>query len=63
MVDDAGPLGLDAVKAVFDDQKVVSDAGIVLLATLATRRVSRVWLIGSSAWIALGRGLVTRGAK
>jgi hypothetical protein len=37
MVDDAGPLGLDAVKAVFDDQKVVSDAGIVLLATLATR--------------------------
>nr|MDQ2897875.1 IS1380 family transposase [Actinomycetota bacterium] len=37
MVDDAGPLGLDAVKAVFDDQKVVSDAGIVLLATLADR--------------------------
>jgi hypothetical protein len=30
MVDDAGPLGLDAVKAVFDDEKVVSDAGVLL---------------------------------
>ncbi|MEA2372121.1 MAG: hypothetical protein QOH12_2515, partial [Solirubrobacteraceae bacterium] len=37
MVDDAGPFGLDAVKAVFDDEKVVSDAGILLLATLAGR--------------------------
>jgi hypothetical protein len=37
MVDDAGPLGLDAVKAVFDDEKVVSDAGVLLLATLARR--------------------------
>jgi hypothetical protein len=37
MVDDVGPVGLDAVKAVFDDEKVVSDAGVMLLATLAQR--------------------------
>ena len=31
------PVGLDAVEVVFDDERVVSDAGIALVATLAER--------------------------
>jgi hypothetical protein len=37
MVQDAGPVGLDGVRVVFDDRRAVSDAGIVLVATLAER--------------------------
>ena len=37
MVHDDGPVGLDGVKVAFDDERVVSDAGIVLAATLAAR--------------------------
>jgi hypothetical protein len=37
MVQDDGPLGLDRVDVVFDDERAVSDAGIVLVATLAAR--------------------------
>ncbi|GAC1663347.1 MAG: IS1380-like element ISMsm10 family transposase [Candidatus Dormibacteraceae bacterium] len=37
MVHDDGAVGLDAVAVVFDDERVVSDAGIVLVATLAER--------------------------
>jgi len=37
MVQDDGPVGLDGVRAVFDDRRVVSGAGIVLVATLAAR--------------------------
>jgi Transposase DDE domain group 1 len=37
MVQDDGPVGLDAVRVVFDDRRAVSDAGIVLVATLAAR--------------------------
>jgi hypothetical protein len=37
MVNDDGPVGLDGVGVCFDDERVVSDAGIVLLATLAER--------------------------
>jgi hypothetical protein len=37
MVHDDGPVGLDGVQVAFDDERVVSDAGIVLLATLAGR--------------------------
>jgi Transposase DDE domain group 1 len=36
-VDDAGPVGLGHVKVAFDDEKVVSDAGIMLVATLVDR--------------------------
>jgi hypothetical protein len=38
MVHDDGPLGLDGVQVKFDDERVVSDAGIALAATLATAR-------------------------
>jgi hypothetical protein len=37
MVQDDAPVGLDGVRVVFDDERVVSDAGIVLVATLAGR--------------------------
>ena len=37
MVDDGGPVGLDDVQVAFDDERVVSDAGIMLAATLAER--------------------------
>jgi hypothetical protein len=37
MVHDDGPVGLDGVRVAFDDERVVSDAGIALAATLAAR--------------------------
>jgi hypothetical protein len=37
MVQDDGPVGLDGVQVRFDDERVVSDAGLMLTATLATR--------------------------
>ena len=37
MVQDDGRVGLDAVGVAFDDRRAVSDAGIVLVATLAAR--------------------------
>ena len=37
MVQDDEPVGLDGVRVVFDDDRVVSDAGIALVATLAGR--------------------------
>ena len=37
LVHDDGPVGLDCVRVDFDDERVVSDAGIVLVATLAGR--------------------------
>jgi hypothetical protein len=37
MVHDGGPVGLDGVRVCFDDDRVVSDAGIALVATLAGR--------------------------
>ena len=37
MVQDDGPVGLDGVRVKFDDERVVSDAGLMLLAALAAR--------------------------
>ena len=37
MVQDDGPVGLDGVRVCFDDERVVSGAGIALVATLAGR--------------------------
>jgi plastocyanin len=36
-VQDDGPVGLDGVQVEFDDERVVSDAGVMLVATLAQR--------------------------
>jgi hypothetical protein len=37
VVQDDEPVGLDGLRVVFDDERVVSDAGLMLLATLASR--------------------------
>jgi len=37
VVQDDGPVGLDGVRVAFDDERVVSDAGILLAATVAAR--------------------------
>ena len=37
MVHDDGPVGLDGVEVKFDDERVVSDAGVLVLATLVAR--------------------------
>ena len=37
VVQDDGPVGPDGVRVEFDDERVVSDAGLMLLATLAAR--------------------------
>jgi hypothetical protein len=37
MVQDDGPVGPDRVRVAFDDRRAVSDAGVVLAATLAAR--------------------------
>ena len=37
MVQDDEPVGLDGVRVEFDDERVVSDAGVMLVATLAGR--------------------------
>ena len=37
MVQDDKPIGLDGLRVIFDDERVVSDAGIALVATLARR--------------------------
>jgi Transposase DDE domain group 1 len=37
MVHDDGPVGLDRVRVDFDDERVVADAGVALVATLAAR--------------------------
>lgn len=37
MVHDEASVGLDGVRVVFDDERAVADAGIVLVATLVER--------------------------
>jgi hypothetical protein len=37
VVQDDGPVGLDGVRVEFDDERVVSDAGVMLVATVAQR--------------------------
>src|SRR5438876_540310 len=37
MVQDDEPVGLDGIRVVFDDERIVSDAGVTLVATLAQR--------------------------
>ena len=37
MVQDDEPVGLDGLRVEFDDERVVSDAGVMLVSTLAQR--------------------------
>ena len=62
-VDDAGPVGLDRVEVAFDDEKVVSDAGIMLVATL-TDRLGIERLVNDTVVLPLDRpGAVNAGRK
>ncbi len=49
MVQDDRPVGLDGVRVRFDDERVVCDAGVMLVATLAERlgveALARRWLL------------------
>jgi hypothetical protein len=60
---DDEPVGLDGVRVAFDDDRVVSDAGIALVATLA----GRLGIEGSCgdrcACAAIARAPRTRGAR
>jgi hypothetical protein len=61
MVDDGGPVGLDGVEVAFDDERVVSDAGIMLAATLAERLQIEDLV---DAWVRLGvRGAASRAGR
>jgi hypothetical protein len=61
LVDDGGPVGLDGVQVAFDDERVVSDAGIMLAATLA-ERLQVEDLVDS--WVRLGvRGAASRAGR
>ena len=62
MVHDDGPVGLDGVRAVFDDERAVSDAGIVLAATLA-QRVGIKALVEQSVELGERPGAANPGAK
>ena len=38
-----GPVNLDSVRVQFDEQRLISDAGLLLTATLADRLGSKSW--------------------
>ena len=59
MVQDDGPVGLDGVRVVFDDERVVSDAGVMLVATLARAAGDR----GARAAAACGCGATGRAPR
>lgn len=46
MAHDDEPVGLDGLRVEFDDERAVSDAGVMLVATLASRLGSRGWRAG-----------------
>ena len=63
MVHDDEPVGLDGVRVEFDDERVVSDAGVVLVATLADR-LGIEGLAGRLVrFVVIGRARRTRGAR
>ena len=64
MVQDDGPVGLDGVRVWFDDERVVSDAGVMLVATLAGRLgiEALAQRSGAAAARSAGRG-ATRAAR
>ena len=64
MVQDDGVVGLDGLLVVFDDERVVCDAGIALVAALAERLgIEARSLSGWCGRGATGRALRTRAAR
>ena len=64
MVQDDEPVGLDGLRVEFDDERAVSDAGVMLVATLAERLGDR-GSGGPAGAVAprIGRAPRTRGAR
>ena len=63
MVQDDEPVGLDGVEVEFDDERVVSDAGVLLVATLAQRLGIEALASSWSGCARIGRGRRTRAAR
>ena len=63
MVQDDKPVGLDGVQVEFDDERVVCDAGIMVVATLARGSGSRRWPVIWCGCVATGRARRTRAAR
>ena len=63
MVHDDEPVGLDGLQVEFDDERAVSDAGVMLVATLASGWGSRCWRAGWCGCGVSGRAPRTRGAR
>ena len=58
MVHDDEPVGLDGVEVKFDDERVVSDAGVMLVATIVQRLgIERRW---RSSWCGCGATVPAR---
>ena len=62
-VHDDEPVGLDGLRVEFDDERAVSDAGVMLVATLANAWGSKRWRGGWSGCDASGRAPRTPGAR
>jgi len=62
MVQDDGPVGLDGMQVVFDDERAVADAGIALVATLA-ERLGIEALAGRLIGLRSGAGAANAGRK
>ena len=63
MVQDDEPVGLDGLRVEFDDERVVSDAGVMLVATLAGGWGSRRSPGGWCGCGAIGPARPTRAAR
>ena len=63
MVHDDEPVGLDGLRVCFDDARVVSDAGVMLVATLAGRLGIEAFAASWFGCGVTGRGPRTRGAR
>jgi hypothetical protein len=63
VVQDDKPVGLDGVRVTFDDERVVCDAGVMLVAALAGRLGTRRWRGVWCGCAATGPGRPTRVAR
>ncbi len=63
MVQDAKPVGLDGTRVCFDDERAVSDAGVLLVATLAERLGIEALRRMGCGCVVTGRALRTPGAR
>ncbi len=64
MVQDDEPVGLDGLEVKFDDERVVSDAGVMLVASVAERL--GIEALGRPVWcgcVATGPGAANAGRK